>query len=283
MRAVGGFDVNMDLIAGLPSDTVDSFRATLEKVLSLAPENVTVHTLSLKKGSRITLEGAALPTAAGRSARCSTTRARRSQPRATPRITSTGRSTCPAALKTSAGRGGRVNLYNICIMEELCSILAMGGGGSTKLVCPGGGRNIRLMAPKYPLEYIKISAVPAPIRTGSAGFMKKTSKATQYARRNKQWHTSLRISISAPCPTRRALSRRSDAQYQQKVEKAAALISENCAKSPIVLLSGPSGSGKTTTAMKIAGELNRRGIGTHYVSMDNYFKTIDPRHVPAHA
>lgn len=39
-------------------------------------------------------------------------------------------------------------------MEELCSILAMGGGGSTKLVCPGGGRNIRLMAPKYPLEYI---------------------------------------------------------------------------------------------------------------------------------
>ena len=67
----------------------------------------------------------------------------------------------------------------------------------------------------------------------------------------------------------------SDAQYQQKVEKAAALISENCAKSPIVLLSGPSGSGKTTTAMKIAGELNRRGIGTHYIGMDDYFKTID--------
>lgn len=72
----------------------------------------------------------------------------------------------------------------------------------------------------------------------------------------------------------------SDAQYQQKVDKAAALISENCAKSPIVLLSGPSGSGKTTTAMKIAGELNRRGIGTHYVSMDNYFKTIDPATCP---
>ncbi len=64
------------------------------------------------------------------------------------------------------------------------------------------------------------------------------------------------------------------------MEKAAALISENCAKSPIVLLSGPSGSGKTTTAMKIAGELNRRGIGTHYVSMDNYFKTIDPATCP---
>ena len=39
-------------------------------------------------------------------------------------------------------------------MEELCSILAMGGGGSTKLIAHGGGRNIRLVAPKYPLEYI---------------------------------------------------------------------------------------------------------------------------------
>ena len=50
---------------------------------------------------------------------------------------------------------GYVNLYNICIMEELCSIIAMGGGGSTKLVRHGDGRNIRLMAPKYPLEYIE--------------------------------------------------------------------------------------------------------------------------------
>ena len=51
-------------------------------------------------------------------------------------------------------KGDTVNLYNICIMEELRSILAMGGGGSTKLIRPDGGRNIRLMAPKYPLEYI---------------------------------------------------------------------------------------------------------------------------------
>lgn len=72
----------------------------------------------------------------------------------------------------------------------------------------------------------------------------------------------------------------SDAEYQKKVEHAADLISENWKKSPIVLLSGPSGSGKTTTAMKIAGELNKRGIGTHYVSMDNYFKTIDPATAP---
>ena len=39
-------------------------------------------------------------------------------------------------------------------MEELCSILAMGGGGSTKLIRHDGGRNLRFIAPKYPLEYI---------------------------------------------------------------------------------------------------------------------------------
>lgn len=49
---------------------------------------------------------------------------------------------------------GFINLYNICIMEELCSIIALGGGGSTKLVNRDGGRSIRLFAPKYPAEYI---------------------------------------------------------------------------------------------------------------------------------
>lgn len=65
-----------------------------------------------------------------------------------------------------------------------------------------------------------------------------------------------------------------DARYCSRVEKAADLIIENKKNSPIVLLSGPSGSGKTTTSMKIAEELNRRGIGTHYVGMDDYFKTV---------
>lgn len=50
---------------------------------------------------------------------------------------------------------GYENLYNICMMEELCSILASGGGGSTKLIHPEGGKNIRITAPKYPLEYIQ--------------------------------------------------------------------------------------------------------------------------------
>lgn len=71
-----------------------------------------------------------------------------------------------------------------------------------------------------------------------------------------------------------------DAQYKARVELAAEKIIENKKNSPIVLLSGPSGSGKTTTAMKIAEELNRRGVGTHYVAMDDYFNTVSPETTP---
>ena len=66
-----------------------------------------------------------------------------------------------------------------------------------------------------------------------------------------------------------------DERYRKNVCKAADKISANYKNSPIVLLSGPSGSGKTTTSMKIAEELNRRGLSTHYVAMDDYFKTVD--------
>ena len=71
-----------------------------------------------------------------------------------------------------------------------------------------------------------------------------------------------------------------DALYREKVSKAADKIIENMDRSPIVLLSGPSGSGKTTSAMKIAEELNKRGIGTYSVGLDDYFRTVDPATAP---
>ena len=78
----------------------------------------------------------------------------------------------------------------------------------------------------------------------------------------------------------KAFLEESDAAYNAKVETAAEKIIANLSRSPIVLLSGPSGSGKTTTAMKIADALERRGVGTHYVAMDDYFKTVTPETVP---
>jgi len=73
---------------------------------------------------------------------------------------------------------------------------------------------------------------------------------------------------------------RCDEAYAQRVSQSADFIMNNLKQSPIVLLSGPSGSGKTTTALKIQEELERRGIHTHAISMDNYFKTMNPKTVP---
>ncbi len=71
-----------------------------------------------------------------------------------------------------------------------------------------------------------------------------------------------------------------DARYAAKISSAADMISANLKSSPIVLLSGPSGSGKTTTAQKIEEELEKRGIHTYTISMDNYFRTVDPATAP---
>lgn len=71
-----------------------------------------------------------------------------------------------------------------------------------------------------------------------------------------------------------------DAAYESRVEHAAETIIERLEQSPIVLLSGPSGSGKTTTALKIEQALEKRGVNTHTVSMDNYFKTLNRKTAP---
>ena len=71
-----------------------------------------------------------------------------------------------------------------------------------------------------------------------------------------------------------------DAAFAKKVVNAAKKIAEHRSESRVVLLSGPSGSGKTTTALKIEEQLEKMGIETHTISMDNYFNTIDPETAP---
>ena len=71
-----------------------------------------------------------------------------------------------------------------------------------------------------------------------------------------------------------------DAVFAKKVQAAARKIADHRGESRVVLLSGPSGSGKTTTALKIEEEMERMGVETHAISMDNYFNTIDPETAP---
>lgn len=71
-----------------------------------------------------------------------------------------------------------------------------------------------------------------------------------------------------------------DGVYHQRLEAAADRIVERMSESPIVLLSGPSGSGKTTTALKLEQLLVGRGINTHTISLDNYFRNMNSDTAP---
>ena len=147
--------VNMDLIAGLPADTPEGFRRTLDKCLTFGADNITVHTLSLKKGSRILLEGLPIPTAEAVAGMLDY---------ADPALRARG--FAPYYLyrqKYMSGSfenvgwciSGAEGLYNIYIMEELHSILSLGAGGSTKMVDAQRNRIERVFHPKFPLEYIQ--------------------------------------------------------------------------------------------------------------------------------
>lgn len=151
-----GFDcINMDLIAGLPEDTAETFYDTLDKVLFLNPENVTVHTLSLKKGTKITLEGTKIPTGEDVSKMLDYSVKRLRESKYMPYYLYRQKFMSGGFENVGWSRGGFDSLYNVCIMEELCTILALGGGGSTKLVAPQTGRIERIFNPKYPYEYIE--------------------------------------------------------------------------------------------------------------------------------
>ena len=128
VRAYHFQDVNMDLIAGLPEDTTDGFRRSLDKCLEMGASNITVHTLALKKGSRILTEGLRIPGAETVAEMLDY---------ASPTLRTAGyrpyylyRQKYMSGSFENVGwcMPGSENLYNMDIMEELCSILAMGAG-----------------------------------------------------------------------------------------------------------------------------------------------------------
>ena len=154
VQAAGFSHVNMDLIAGLPEDSPAGFRRTLQRVLLLGADNITVHTLALKKGSRLLNEGAALPTAEEVGEMLSYADGVLRKADYAPYYLYRQKYMSGSFENVGWCRKGAENLYNVYIMEELMTILSLGAGGSTKMVCPANGNIQRVFNCKYPAEYI---------------------------------------------------------------------------------------------------------------------------------
>lgn len=153
-RAAGFSGINMDLIAGLPLDDPDSFATSLERVIALDPSNITIHTLALKKGADLFFERMQLPTA--QAVREMLTHAERVLRTAGYRPYYLYRQKYMSGSFENVGwcKPGFAGLYNIYMMEELHSIISLGGGGMTKINLPDG-HLARFHNPKFPQQYIE--------------------------------------------------------------------------------------------------------------------------------
>lgn len=164
--AAGFEHVNMDLIAGLPEDDPAGFRRSLDECVALGADNVTVHTLSLKKGSRITLEGLRIPSAEAVGEMLDYAEGALRTAGYGPYYLYRQKYMSGSFENAGWCKPGTENLYNVYIMSELCSILSCGAGGSTKMV-GGPGRIRRVFNLKFPAEY---TARPGKIAENQAAF-----------------------------------------------------------------------------------------------------------------
>ena len=146
--------MNMDLIAGLPEDDPAGFTDSLQRCIGFAPDNLTVHTLALKRGSRLLMEKRAIPTAEEVSEMLETAGGSLRDALYRPYYLYRQKYMSGSFENIGWCRGESECLYNILIMSELCSILSFGAGGSTKALLPGGIEVMRVFNPKYPEEYI---------------------------------------------------------------------------------------------------------------------------------
>lgn len=150
-RRLGHDNINMDLIAGLPLDTPQRFAQSLAGVIALAPENITVHTLTLKRASNLVIDHA--DTAYGDVEQMLAGCRALDGAGYAPYYLYRQKGTLQNLENTGYTKPGKAGLYNIFIMEEVHTILSAGAGGSTKLVAPGG-RIDRIFNYKYPAEYL---------------------------------------------------------------------------------------------------------------------------------
>ena len=155
-RELGFDNINMDIIAGLPTDTLDSFRHTVERLLELGPENITVHTLSVKRSADLSGEKAVdLSSLTGDVTEMVDYAQRRLMENGyEPYYLYRQRNILDNLENIGYCKPGKEGLYNVYIMDETHTLLACGAGGGSQLRDPHGDDIKRLFNFKYPYEYI---------------------------------------------------------------------------------------------------------------------------------
>ena len=149
--------INMDLIAGLPSDTLDSFKSTVERVERLKPENTTVHTMSVKRSSKLNEALADYSLTEGNTVSDMVDYAFRSLTKKGKHPYYLYRQKHMLGNLENVGYSlpGTEGLYNIYIMEEMQTIISLGCGGVTKTVDRETDRIERIFNVKEPKDYIE--------------------------------------------------------------------------------------------------------------------------------
>ncbi len=154
-RKIGFNNINMDLIAGLPTDTLEGFKHSLDTAMSLDPENITVHTLAVKRASGIGQNSPkiAVQNANLASAMLDYTYEKLSE-KYHPYYMYRQSKSAGSLENVGWAKGDTECIYNIFMMEECHTILSCGGGAVTKLKAPDGNEIERIFNFKYPFEYI---------------------------------------------------------------------------------------------------------------------------------
>lgn len=148
-------DINMDLIAGLPTDTPEGFRHSLDAVAQLNPSNITVHTLALKKGADLFEHRENLPSAEAVAEMVAYAEATLRSLGYKPYYLYRQKYMSGSFENVGWSRDNRDCLYNIYMMEEVHTIVSLGGGGMNKVNLPDGSLR-RFHNPKFPEQYIEM-------------------------------------------------------------------------------------------------------------------------------
>ena len=147
--------INMDLIAGLPMDTVDGFKASLDAVAVLRPANITVHTLALKKDADLFQRRENLPSEEDVTEMVAYASKTLSSLGYKPYYLYRQKYMSGSFENVGWSRDGLDCLYNIYMMEEVHTIVSVGGGSISKVNLPGG-KLVRFPNPKFPEQYIEM-------------------------------------------------------------------------------------------------------------------------------